>query len=209
MFRLLSVLFSALSLTFFTVGCSAKEAPVPTQPQAQTQSSTSLQEKKNMTHFSEPKQSQVDPSKNYEALIKTDKGEIRIRLMAKEAPLGVTNFIQLSKGGFYDGLTFHRVEPGFVIQGGDPSGNGTGGPGYTVPAEIGPAHIEGAVAWARTGDQVNPERRSSGSQFYITLAPTPFLDGAYSVFGETLAGMDVVQSIRRGDKIQSIEIIEK
>ncbi len=209
MLRPWSILFCALSLMSFTVGCSAKEAPAPTQQQAQPQPSTPVQEKKNMANFSEPKQSQVDPSKTYEALIKTDKGEIRIRLMAKEAPLGVTNFIQLSKGGFYDGLTFHRVEPGFVVQGGDPSGNGTGGPGYTIPAEIGPAHIEGAVAWARTGDQVNPERRSSGSQFYITLAPTPFLDGAYSVFGETVAGSDVVKSIRRGDKIQSIEILEK
>jgi peptidyl-prolyl cis-trans isomerase B (cyclophilin B) len=115
----------------------------------------------------------------------------------------------LAKGGFYDGLTFHRVEPGFVVQGGDPDGNGTGGPGYTVPGEIGQKHIKGALAWARTGDEVNPERRSSGSQFYITLEATPFLDEGYTVFGQTTEGMEVVGQIRKGDKITKIVIEEK
>jgi cyclophilin family peptidyl-prolyl cis-trans isomerase len=159
--------------------------------------------------FSEPKTSTVDANKKYFALIKTDKGNIKVELFPKEAPLGVTNFIQLAKGGFYEGLTFHRVVPDFVVQGGDPKGTGTGGPGYTLPAEIGKPHLEGAVAWARTGDDVNPERRSSGSQFYITLKATPFLDGAYSVFGQTVEGMDVVKKIQQGDKIQAIEIIEQ
>jgi peptidyl-prolyl cis-trans isomerase B (cyclophilin B) len=166
-------------------------------------------EKKMTKNFKEPTQSTVDPNKSYEAIIETDKGNIRVKLFAKEAPLSVTNFIQLAKGGFYEGLTFHRVEPGFVIQGGDPSGDGTGGPGYTVPAEIGKPHLEGALAWARTGDEVNPQRRSSGSQFYITLAPTPFLDSGYTVFGQTIEGMDVVKQIRRGDKIKKIVIVEK
>ena len=159
--------------------------------------------------FSEPQASQVSADKKYWGLIKTDKGNIKVELFADKAPLGVTNFIQLAKGGFYDGLTFHRVVPNFVIQGGDPAGNGTGGPGYTVPAEIGPEHKKGALAWARTGDEVNPERRSSGSQFYITLEATPFLDGGYSVFGQTVEGMDVVEKIQVGDKIQGIEIIEE
>lgn len=167
------------------------------------------EEKKMSKSFTEPKQSAVDPAKQYEAVIETEKGSIRVKLFAKEAPLSVTNFIQLAKGGFYEGLTFHRVEPGFVIQGGDPDGNGTGGPGYTVPAEIGQPHLKGALAWARTGDQVNPERRSSGSQFYITLEATPFLDGGYTVFGQTTAGMDVVAQIRKGDKIKKIVIEEK
>ena len=163
-----------------------------------------------MTHnFTEPKTSIVDANHSYEAVIDTEKGKIRVKLFAKEAPLSVSNFIQLAKGGFYEGLTFHRVEPGFVVQGGDPSGNGTGGPGYTVPAEIGQPHLEGALAWARTGDEVNPERRSSGSQFYITLAPTPFLDGGYTVFGQTIEGMEVVGKIRKGDKINKVEIEEK
>lgn len=145
------------------------------------------------------------------ATIKTDKGDIVAELNPEKAPMSVTNFIQLAKAGFYKGLTFHRVEPGFVIQGGDPAGNGTGGPGYTVKGETtnGLKHIEGALAWARTGDQVNPERRSSGSQFYITLAPTPFLDGQYTVFGHVTQGMDVAKKIARGDKIVDVTITEK
>jgi len=172
---------------------------------AKTNNKGAAMEKK----FSEPKSSIVDANRSYEALIETEKGNIRVKLFAKEAPLSVTNFIQLAKGGFYEGLTFHRVEPGFVIQGGDPLGNGTGGPGYTVPSEIGQPHLKGALAWARTGDEVNPERRSSGSQFYITLEATPFLDGGYTVFGQTIDGMDVVEKIRRGDKITKITIEEK
>lgn len=161
--------------------------------------------------FTEPKTPLANVEKITKAIIHTAKGNITLELYPKEAPLSVTNFVQLSKGGFYNGLTFHRVEPGFVIQGGDPSGNGTGGPGYTVKAELqgNPhKHVEGALAWARTGDNVNPERRSSGSQFYITLSPTPFLDNQYTVFGKTIEGMDVVRKISVGDKITQVEIIE-
>ena len=157
----------------------------------------------------EPKTPLADIQKYTKAVIHTSKGDITVELYPKEAPLSVTNFVQLAKGGFYDNLTFHRVEPNFVIQGGDPEGTGAGGPGYTIPAEItgNPhKHVEGALAWARTGDQVNPERRSSGSQFYITLAPTPFLDNAYTVFGKTTGGMDVVKKIARGDKILKVDI---
>ena len=157
-------------------------------------------------NWTEPKAAEVDSSKKYIALIKTSKGDILCELYPKEAPLSVTNFVYLAKGGFYNGLTFHRVVPDFVIQGGDPEGTGSGGPGYTVKAEIGLPHKEGALAWARTGDEVNPERRSSGSQFYITLKATPFLDGAYTVFGQTIQGMDVVKKIEQGDKIEGIEI---
>lgn len=114
----------------------------------------------------------------------------------------------MANNGYYDGLTFHRVEPGFVIQGGDPKGDGTGGPGYTIPAEINHKHGRGALAWARTGDQVNPTRASSGSQFYITQQETPFLDGQYSVFGQVISGMEIVDKIAVGDKIQRIDIKE-
>jgi cyclophilin family peptidyl-prolyl cis-trans isomerase len=162
-----------------------------------------MNEEKNWT---EPTEVEVEENKKYTALIKTSKGEIECELFAKDAPLSVTNFKRLADGGFYDGLTFHRVEPGFVIQGGDPDGNGTGGPGYTIPAEIGKKHDKGALAWARTGDDVNPERRSSGSQFYITLEATPFLDGGYTVFGQTISGMDVVEQIERGDTIENVTI---
>lgn len=154
----------------------------------------------------EPKISTVDAAKKYTTVIKTAKGDIVLELYPKDAPLSVSNFKQLADAGFYNGLTFHRVVPGFVIQGGDPQGTGSGGPGYTVPAEIGLPHKKGALAWARTGDQINPERRSSGSQFYITLEPTPMLDGQYTVFGQTLSGMDVVDKIKVGDKIQSVTV---
>ncbi|MBI4411414.1 MAG: peptidylprolyl isomerase [Deltaproteobacteria bacterium] len=150
-----------------------------------------------------------ETGKKYEAVIKTAKGDITVELYPDKAPFSVTNFVQLAKADFYDGLTFHRVEPGFVIQGGDPAGNGTGGPGYTIPAEIGLPHIKGALAWARTGDQVNPQRRSSGSQFYIMLEATSFLNGAYTVFGQVKSGMDVAQKIQRGDKINDVEILIK
>lgn len=157
--------------------------------------------------FTEPTEPTVDASKKYTATIKTTKGDIICELYPQQAPLSVTNFLQLANGGFYNGLTFHRVVPNFVIQGGDPEGTGSGGPGYTVKAEIGLSHKEGALAWARTGDEVNPERRSSGSQFYITHVATPVLDGKYTVFGQTTSGMDVVNKIERGDLITSIQVM--
>lgn len=164
-----------------------------------------------MTQFSEPKEPMAFvEGKTYTAAIKTDKGDILCELNHKEAPLGVTNFVQLARGGFYKGLTFHRVEPGFVIQGGDPSGNGTGGPGYTVKGETknGLKHTKGALAFARLPDSVNPEQRSSGSQFYITLAPTAFLDNNYTVFGYVTQGADVTEKISKGDKILDVVISE-
>ena len=157
--------------------------------------------------YSEPPEMQIDADRAYTATISTAKGDIVVQLDAGAAPQTVNNFVFLTEQGFYDGLSFHRVEPGFVIQGGDPLGTGTGGPGYTVPAEIELSHVEGAIAMARQGDEVNPSRASSGSQFYITLAPTPHLDGAYTVFGQVAAGMDVVQSIAIGDVIEKITIM--
>ncbi|MCS7258005.1 MAG: peptidylprolyl isomerase [candidate division WOR-3 bacterium] len=124
-------------------------------------------------------------------------GKIKILLYTKEAPKTCENFIKLAKQGFYNGLTFHRVIPGFVVQGGDPKGDGTGGPGYTIPAEISPnlKHIRGTVACARLPDQVNPEKASSGSQFYICHQPAPHLDGNYTIFGQVVEGMEVVDKI--------------
>lgn len=151
----------------------------------------------------------IDPARSYTATIVTDKGEIECELYAANAPQTVNNFVYLARSGFYDGLTFHRVVPDFVIQGGDPLGSGRGGPGYTVPAEIARSHPKGALATARLGDQVNPRRASSGSQFYITLAPTPHLDGGYTVFGQVARGMEVIESIVVGDVIQQIAIAEE
>ncbi|MGH7932211.1 MAG: peptidylprolyl isomerase [Candidatus Binataceae bacterium] len=142
------------------------------------------------------------------ATLDTDRGIVVIELYPKVAPKTVANFEKLSKDGFYNGLTFHRVEPGFVVQGGDPKGNGTGGPGYDLPAEIdaNEHHLRGTVAMARTGDAVNPERRSSGSQFYICLAAAPFLDGQYTIFGGVVEGMDVVDKIKVGDHIKKVTL---
>lgn len=150
----------------------------------------------------------IDVNKTYVATIKTPKGNIVAELYPKDAPQSVNNFVFLARDGFYNGLTFHRVEPGFVIQGGDPVGNGTGGSGYNIPPEIKAKHTLGALAMARRGGpaQTTP---SSGSQFYITLAPQPGLDGQYTVFGQVTQGMDVAQKIAVGDKIESVTIQEK
>ncbi len=137
------------------------------------------------------------------AVLETVLGNIVIKFADRDAPKTVANFKKLVKQGFYDGTCFHRVIPGFMIQGGDPNsrdtdpGNdGMGGPGYTVPAEIKLKHVRGAVATARQGDQMNPARASSGSQFFIDVAPQPSLDqGGYTVFGRVIQGMDVVDKI--------------
>ena len=122
--------------------------------------------------YSKPPEMQIDVAQQYKATIITAKGEIKLTLDAEAAPATVNNFVFLAQTGFYNGLTFHRVEPDFVIQGGDPTGSGQGGPGYVLPAEIGLEHSEGAIAMARLPDQGNPRRMSSGSQFYITLQAT-------------------------------------
>ena len=142
------------------------------------------------------------------AEIATEKGSIVIELYKKEAPKTVENFIKLSKKGFYNGITFHRVVPDFVAQGGDPQGTGLGGPGYTLPVEISPnlKHVEGAVAMARPPDSANPERRSSGSQFYICLKDVFFLDGQYTIFGQVREGLSVVKQIAVGDRINEVKI---
>jgi len=138
-------------------------------------------------------------------------GEIQIELFPEDAPKTVESFIGLSKKGFYNGLTFHRVEPGFVVQAGDPQSKtlppgdrrvGTGGPGYSIKAEFNKRkHVRGTVAMARSQ---HPD--SAGSQFYICFAPAPFLDGNYTVFGQVVKGMEVVDQIRRGDKIKTLQI---
>ncbi len=151
----------------------------------------------------------IDTAKNYAATIQTSKGTVVCELYAAQAPVTVNNFVYLARAGFYNGLTFHRYVPDFVIQGGDPLGQGSGGPGYTLPAEIGLPHPKGALAMARLGDEVNPKRESSGSQFYITLTATPHLDGAYTVFGQVIDGLDVVEQLRQGDLILSVTINEE
>jgi len=130
----------------------------------------------------------------------TKKGEIVFKLYEGEAPKTVSNFVYLANGGFYDGLTFHRVEPSFVIQGGDPSGNGTGGPGYRFEDEpVKRQYTAGIVAMANAGPDTN------GSQFFIMLEDNP-LPPNYTIFGEVTKGMDVVRSIRVGDIMTKVSV---
>jgi peptidyl-prolyl cis-trans isomerase B (cyclophilin B) len=140
------------------------------------------------------------------AIITLDNGnEIRMEFFPEDAPKTVENFVTLARKGFYNGLTFHRVVPDFVVQGGDPKGNGTGGPGYTIPAEFNKhKHVRGSVAMARSQ---HPD--SAGSQFYITYGPTPHLDGSYTVFGRVTSGMEHVDRIKVGDRMTSLAIVEE
>jgi cyclophilin family peptidyl-prolyl cis-trans isomerase len=144
-------------------------------------------------------------AQNPRVVIVTNVGEIELELFASEAPAHVDNFVKLVENGFYSGTTFHRVVKGFVIQGGDPNSkdsdpnnDGTGGPGYTIPAEIKLPHKKGSLAAARLPDQMNPQKASSGSQFYICLKDLPQLDAAgYTVFGKVVSGMETVEKIGR------------
>ena len=141
-------------------------------------------------------------AKTARARISTAKGEIVLSFYPDDAPLHSAAFIKLARAGFYDGLSFHRYEPGFVIQGGDPSGNGTGGPGYNLDAEFNERpHIKGTLAMARSS---NPN--SAGSQFYICLADAPFLNRQYTVFGHVVEGQQVVDAIRAGDVMTKVTV---
>ncbi len=147
----------------------------------------------------------IDASKNYKASIATTKGTIEIDLFAADAPLTVNNFVFLARDGFYDGIKFHRVIPNFMIQGGDPTGSGAGGPGYKFRDETSGnpnRHKTGSLSMANAGPNTN------GSQFFITHAPQPHLDGKHTVFGQVTSGQDVVDAIKQGDSIQSVTITE-
>jgi len=138
-------------------------------------------------------------------ILKTDKGDIEGTLFASKTPVTVANFLNLAKRGYYDGITFHRVIPDFMIQGGDPSGTGGGGPGYQFEDEFLPElkHTKpGIFSMANRGPRTN------GSQFFITHVPTAWLDGKHTVFGEVTKGQDIVNAIKQGDKIKSIEVLD-
>jgi peptidyl-prolyl cis-trans isomerase B (cyclophilin B) len=134
-------------------------------------------------------------------VIETRKGVITLELFPHVAPVTVANFVRLAQEGFYDGLLFHRVVPDFVIQGGDPRGDGWGGPGYTTTCEYSPMHFDtGTLGMAHSG------KDTAGSQFFITHAPMPHLEGRYTVFGRVVSGQETVDTIELGDAIQSIRI---
>ena len=162
-----------------------------------------------------PPSGALDTSKSYRATFKTEKGDVTVELYADRAPLTVENFVNLARAGFYDGTTFHRVIGGFMAQGGDPTGTGTGGPGYEFADEFHPTlrhDAPGILSMANAGAGTN------GSQFFLTYGPTPHLDDKHSVFGKVTAGMDVLRSLRErdpqrdrrdGDRIETIEISEE
>jgi peptidylprolyl isomerase/peptidyl-prolyl cis-trans isomerase B (cyclophilin B) len=139
------------------------------------------------------------------AVITLEKGgQIRLEFFPTDAPKTVENFVALARKGFYNGLTFHRVVPGFVVQGGDPQGNGTGGPGYTIKAEFNAQkHVRGTLAMARSQ---HPD--SAGCQFYICYGPQPHLDGQYTIFGRVVTGMEHVDRIAQGDRMTAVAIVE-
>jgi cyclophilin family peptidyl-prolyl cis-trans isomerase len=137
----------------------------------------------------------IDVNKKYFATIKMDVGDIKLELFPKDAPETVNSFVFLARDGFYDGITFHRVIKGFVAQAGDPLGNGTGGPGYTIPDEVnGRKFLDGTMGMAKTSAP-----NSGGSQFFICFAPQPRLDGGYTVFGQVVEGRDVLDKIAARD----------
>lgn len=145
----------------------------------------------------------LNVERHHSVIIKTEKGDLELDLFADDVPYMVNNFVFLAREGFYDNTTFHRVIPGFMAQGGDPTGTGRGGPGYTFADEITQhTHGTGALSMANAGPHTN------GSQFFITYAPQPHLDGRHSVFGQLTSGMDVLETLVNGDKIISVTIEE-
>ncbi len=153
--------------------------------------------------WSSPPPMTIDVSKTYRVTMETTKGTIEIDLYPQHAPLTVNNFVFLTREGFYDGLTFHRVIKDFVIQGGDPTGRGSGGPGYRFRDEVTDnplKHEAGVISMANAGPNTN------GSQFFITHTPQPHLNGRHTVFGKVVAGMDVVYAIQQGDKMLEVTV---
>jgi cyclophilin family peptidyl-prolyl cis-trans isomerase len=161
----------------------------------------------------------TDPSKEYEACIRTEKGDIRLKLFANQSPLAVNSFVFLARQGFYDGTTFHRVIEDFMAQAGDPTGTGTGGPGYAFEDEVSNGLIfdrAGLLAMANTGQPV-----TNGSQFFITYNETPWLNGRHTIFGEVIEGQDILNELNliqpdptgrspsAGELIERINIIER
>lgn len=145
----------------------------------------------------------IDPAKSYTATFETSRGQIVLALDAKSAPKTVNNFVFLAQDGFYNGLTFHRVIPDFMIQGGCPEGTGRGGPGYRFADEFAGnpnTHERGVISMANAGPGTN------GSQFFITHVPCPWLNGKHTVFGKVTSGLDVVDAIKGGDTITSVTI---
>ena len=180
----IAVLIVGLLLTLFLTGV----IKMPSQP---------------AKNYSSPTPMVIDVNKKYTALIKTAKGELVLELYPQDAPVTVNNFVTLARKSFYNGLTFHRIIPGFMAQGGDPSGNGTGGPGYKFQDEFSSrTHQAGSLSMANSGPNTN------GSQFFICYEPQAHLNGKHTVFGQLTQGMDVLKNLVVGDKMNEVVITE-
>ena len=204
---------------YFGTGTPARTSSTPaaqTTPDARPTQSTQAQPTQTggRKTYSAPPPMTIDPNKKYFATIKMDIGDIKLELVPQDAPQHVNSFVFLSREGFYDGVTFHRVIPGFVAQAGDPTGTGSGGPGYTIPDEVNERKfLDGTLGMAKTSA---PD--SAGSQWFIDYAPQPNLDGGYTVFGQLVEGRDVLDKImprnparatEPGTKINTIVIEEQ
>ena len=201
--KALMIVASACAM-FVLASCSGSEPPTPTVGEVA------------INQYSSPPEMSIDPGKSYTARLDTNHGEITIQLLASDTPVTVNSFVFLAREGFYDGVIFHRVIEGFMVQGGDPTGTGTGGPGYRFQDEIVPSLTfsePGLLAMANAGPGTN------GSQFFITVVPTPHLNGNHTIFGKVTDGYDVALAISQvntgpGDRpvdpvvIQGIEITE-
>lgn len=194
------ILIIFASIIVFT-GCTNQNNNQQSQTNQHNQNNTQVEGEKMTKSYSQaPGVLPDEQIKNKIAIIETPKGTIKIEFFEEDAPLTVSNFIFLANDNYFNELTFHRVEPGFVIQGGDPSGNGTGGPGYNFDDEpVKKPYNRGIVAMANRGPNTN------GSQFFIMLADTP-LPPSYTIFGQVIEGMDVVDKINIGDKMTKITI---
>ena len=200
------LLFSVLALLGLSLlaGCGPQPAEPTTVPlkEEQAMPQKAVSEKQ---WGSAPKM-QIDPDKVYEATVETNRGTMVLELYPQHAPKTVNNFVFLAREGFYDGLTFHRVIADFMIQGGDPTGTGAGGPGYKFEDEVqnNPlTHETSVISMANAGPNTN------GSQFFITHSPQPHLNGLHTVFGKVVKGQDVVNSIQQGDVMVKVTIAEK
>ena len=207
------LLTAMVAMSIAVLACESEAAPTPTSAPAPTATFPMNTPAPQLGPPDGPPIGDLDTSKTYTATFKIESGEFKIELFDDEAPLTVENFVKLARSGYYDDTTFHRVLQGFMAQGGDPTGTGTGGPGYRFGDEFSDRKHDspGTLSMANAGPGTN------GSQFFITFVPTPHLDGAHTVFGKVIEGLDVVMNIRLrdpgvdrqpGEKILAIEIDE-
>lgn len=186
--RVLSVILVLVIFSAVSCGPSAPKPTTPPVPPATPKFKT----------YSSPPPMMINPNKRYTAILETEKGNLVLELFAKDVPVTVNSFVFLAREGFYDGSTFHRVIPGFMVQGGDPTGTGVGDAGYKFADEFTQhSHVAGALSMANTGPNTN------SSQFFITYTPQPSLDGKHTVFGQLIEGMDVLQKLTPRDPSQN------